>query len=163
MYLSALIDLFYFKFTFSVGSEEKTFLCVSWAISDSLQEVGTCYAGLVPEVVPSTVCPAEYSLQHDEVVVGCSAGHPAEVIQKLTQEISQTTALVADCELEFPSIMVENMEIIALINIYQQYFVGGHVFVRNVFINKTFYDAGSLDILIFLESSAPQRLPLCIC
>lgn len=35
----------------------------------------------------------------DNTVVGCSSGHPAEIILKLTEEVKQLTSLIVECKL----------------------------------------------------------------
>ncbi|KAK6245788.1 hypothetical protein SCA6_008878 [Theobroma cacao] len=52
--------------------------------------------GQLPEAASTTVQAAEYSTSVNDVVVGCSAGHPAEVILTLTEEIMQLTTLVSE-------------------------------------------------------------------
>jgi len=42
----------------------------------------------------------------DDVVVGCSAGHPVEVIRVLTEEVTQLTSLVTDCKLPIIAIVI---------------------------------------------------------
>ncbi|KAF5183051.1 Beach domain-containing protein b [Thalictrum thalictroides] len=51
------------------------------------------HAGQVPEAGSSTT--AEYLSGVDDIVIGCSAGHPAEIILILTQEIAELTSLVS--------------------------------------------------------------------
>ncbi|XP_037496380.1 BEACH domain-containing protein B [Jatropha curcas] len=53
-------------------------------------------AGQLAESASLTVPSVEYQLQVDDIVVGCSAGHPAEVILILTEEITKLTSLVVD-------------------------------------------------------------------
>jgi hypothetical protein len=38
-------------------------------------------------------------LRVDDIIVGCSAGHPAEIILALTEEITQLTSLVSECKI----------------------------------------------------------------
>lgn len=57
-------------------------------------------SGQISEVASTTIQTAEYSSNSD-VVIGCFAGHPAEVILILTEEITQLTAMVAECKLNF--------------------------------------------------------------
>ncbi|KAK9930220.1 hypothetical protein M0R45_027267 [Rubus argutus] len=49
-------------------------------------------SGQIPEAASTTIQPAEF----DDVVIGCFAGHPAEVILVLTEEITQLTAMVVE-------------------------------------------------------------------
>lgn len=42
--------------------------------------------------------PAEYS-QHDDVIFGCSFGHPAEITITLIEEITHINAIVSECKL----------------------------------------------------------------
>ncbi|KAA8528370.1 hypothetical protein F0562_035725 [Nyssa sinensis] len=44
----------------------------------------------------SAVPPVEYSQYFDDIVVGCSTGHPAEIILSLIEELKHITALVAE-------------------------------------------------------------------
>ena len=59
--------------------------------------------GQSPEVVSSAAPPAEYSQRFDDVVLGCHAGHPAEIILALTEEVKNITASVTECKLVFKS------------------------------------------------------------
>lgn len=52
-------------------------------------------SGQISEAASTTIQPAE----SDDVVIGCFAGHPAEVILVLTEEITQLTAMVVECKL----------------------------------------------------------------
>ncbi|BFG19464.1 hypothetical protein CerSpe_057380 [Prunus speciosa] len=52
-------------------------------------------SGQISEVASTTIQTADYSSNSD-VVIGCFAGHPAEVILILTEEITQLTAMVAE-------------------------------------------------------------------
>ncbi|KAJ4963542.1 hypothetical protein NE237_023481 [Protea cynaroides] len=67
----------------------KQFLLVykSWEPVDSCQLV---------EVSSSTLQLGEHSSGYDDVVVGCSDGHPAEIILTLSQEVAQLTSLVTE-------------------------------------------------------------------
>ncbi|OMO50809.1 hypothetical protein CCACVL1_30251 [Corchorus capsularis] len=56
-------------------------------------------SGQLPEAASTTLQPAEYSTSVNDVVVGCSAGHPSEIILALTEEIAQLTTLVSECKL----------------------------------------------------------------
>lgn len=56
--------------------------------------------GQSPEADLPAFPPSEYS-QHDDVVFGCSAGHPAEIIVVLIEELTHITALVTECKLDF--------------------------------------------------------------
>ena len=40
------------------------------------------------------------------VVVGCSAGHPVEVIRVLIEEVTQLSSLVTECKLQIISIII---------------------------------------------------------
>lgn len=42
----------------------------------------------------------------DDVVVGCSAGHPVEVIRVLIEEVTQLSSLVTECKLQIISIII---------------------------------------------------------
>lgn len=53
-------------------------------------------AGQWPEAVLTTVPPVEYPLPVDDIIVGCSVGHPAEIILTMTEEITQLTSLVSE-------------------------------------------------------------------
>lgn len=50
--------------------------------------------GQLPEAASIT----EYSMRVNDIVVGCSAGHPAEIILTLIEEIGQLTTLVSECK-----------------------------------------------------------------
>ncbi|XP_022773061.1 BEACH domain-containing protein B-like isoform X4 [Durio zibethinus] len=52
--------------------------------------------GQLPEAASTIVQTAEYSTGVNDIVVGCSAGHPAEIILTLTEEIVQLTTLVSE-------------------------------------------------------------------
>nr|XP_028963058.1 BEACH domain-containing protein B isoform X2 [Malus domestica] len=52
--------------------------------------------GQMSEASSSTIQYTEYSSHSDDVVIGCFAGHPAEVILVLTEEITQLTSMVAE-------------------------------------------------------------------
>jgi hypothetical protein len=56
-------------------------------------------ASQLPEAALTTVPPVEYPLRVDDIIVGCSAGHPAEIILALTEEITQLTSLVSECKI----------------------------------------------------------------
>ena len=56
-------------------------------------------AGQWPEAVLTTVPPVEYPLPVDDIIVGCSVGHPAEIILTMTEEITQLTSLVSECKI----------------------------------------------------------------
>jgi len=59
------------------------------------------YTDQFPEVGPPAASPAEYLERTNDIVVGCTTGHPAEIILTLTEEITHITALVAECKLVF--------------------------------------------------------------
>lgn len=42
----------------------------------------------------------------DDVVVGCSAGHPVEVIRVLIEEVTQLSSLVTECKLQIIAIII---------------------------------------------------------
>ncbi|XWS25391.1 hypothetical protein CRYUN_Cryun27aG0064600 [Craigia yunnanensis] len=52
--------------------------------------------GQLLEAASTTVQPVEYSTSVNNIVVGCSAGHPAEIILTLTEEIVKLTTLVSE-------------------------------------------------------------------
>ncbi|XP_015579782.2 BEACH domain-containing protein B isoform X1 [Ricinus communis] len=52
--------------------------------------------GHLPESASVTVPTMEYPLRVDDIVVGCSSGHPAEVILVLTEEVTKLSTLVTD-------------------------------------------------------------------
>ncbi|KAH7567644.1 hypothetical protein JRO89_XS07G0111400 [Xanthoceras sorbifolium] len=52
--------------------------------------------GQLPEAPAATAQPAEYLLQFDDIVVGCFAGHPAEIIRMLIEEVTQLTTSVSE-------------------------------------------------------------------
>lgn len=55
--------------------------------------------GQFSEAASTPIQPQEFISCSDNVVVGCSAGHPAEVISTLTQEIATLTSLITECKL----------------------------------------------------------------
>lgn len=61
--------------------------------------------GQLPEAASTMVPAIEYPLQFDDIVVGCSAGHPSELILTLTEEITQLTTMFSDCKLIFYSVV----------------------------------------------------------
>lgn len=56
--------------------------------------------GQLPEVASVTIQSTENSLYSDDVIIGCFAGHPAEIILTLVEEVTQITALVTECKLD---------------------------------------------------------------
>ncbi|KAF9610456.1 hypothetical protein IFM89_022420 [Coptis chinensis] len=54
------------------------------------------HSGEVPEAGLFAISPAEHPSGFDDILVGCSAGHPAEIILVLTQEIVELTSLVSE-------------------------------------------------------------------
>lgn len=55
--------------------------------------------GQLSDVASTLNEPDEFIPHPDDVVVGCSAGHPAEVISILTEEIAVLTSLIIECKL----------------------------------------------------------------
>ncbi|KAJ0086384.1 hypothetical protein Patl1_08677 [Pistacia atlantica] len=53
------------------------------------------------EASSTTVQPAEDLLHYDDIVVGCSAGHPAELILTLIEEITRLTTFVTESKFTF--------------------------------------------------------------
>jgi hypothetical protein len=53
----------------------------------------------------------------DDVVVGCSAGHPVEVIRVLVDEVTQLSSLVTECKMHI-AILVLSSPSSFLINIH---------------------------------------------
>ena len=51
------------------------------------------------EAVSSPIQPEEFMSCSYDVVVGCSAGHPAEIISILTEEVTVLTSIVTECKL----------------------------------------------------------------
>lgn len=49
---------------------------------------------------------AESSSSADDVVIGCSAGHPVEVIRILVDEATQLSSLVTECKMHIIAILV---------------------------------------------------------
>ena len=47
----------------------------------------------------SSALPVEYSAHPSDVVIGCSNGHPSEIIHVLAEEVTQITAMVTECKL----------------------------------------------------------------
>lgn len=58
------------------------------------------YPGQLAEVAFSAASAVEYT-HADDIVVGCSTGHPAEIILAFIQEVVHVTALITECELDF--------------------------------------------------------------
>lgn len=54
--------------------------------------------GQLPEVASTLIEPEEFMPYSNDVVVGCSAGHPSEVISILTEEITVLTSLITECK-----------------------------------------------------------------
>lgn len=52
--------------------------------------------GQLPEGASTATQPAEYLLSFDDTVIGCSAGHPAEVILTLIEEVAQLTTWIIE-------------------------------------------------------------------
>lgn len=59
-----------------------------------------------PQAAASASPPVECSQQAD-VIYGCSAGHPAEIVLALTEEISHITAMVSECKLDYINMQVK--------------------------------------------------------
>lgn len=57
--------------------------------------------GQLPEASSTNDPSADYLLRIDDIVVGCSAGHPAEIILILIEEVTKLTAVVTECKLAF--------------------------------------------------------------
>ena len=53
------------------------------------------------EDASTTIQPEEFMSYSNDVVFGCSAGHPAEIISVLTEEITTLTSLVNECKLKY--------------------------------------------------------------
>jgi hypothetical protein len=51
------------------------------------------------EAVSSPIQPEELMSCSYDVVVGCSAGHPAEIISMLAEEVTILTSIVTECKL----------------------------------------------------------------
>ncbi|EXB79620.1 BEACH domain-containing protein lvsC [Morus notabilis] len=60
--------------------------------------------GQMSEAASTSILLAEHSSHFDDVIVGCFAGHPAEVILTLAEEVKQVTALVTEFVLLLPMI-----------------------------------------------------------
>lgn len=56
------------------------------------------YKNWEPVQLPETTSSAEYASDFEDVLVGCSAGHPAEIILVLTQEVQCLTTLVTESQ-----------------------------------------------------------------
>lgn len=54
---------------------------------------------VLPAGALTTFQSAEISPSSDDLVVGCIAGHPAEVIRILIEEVTQLSSLVTECKL----------------------------------------------------------------
>ena len=55
-------------------------------------------AGWLPKDASTSVQTTNSSTS-DHTVVGCSSGHPSEIILKLTEEVKQLTSVVVECKL----------------------------------------------------------------
>lgn len=64
--------------------------------------------GQLSDAASTSIPLAEHSSHSDDVVIGCFAGHPAEFILTLTEEVKQVTALVTECKLKFESVVCQN-------------------------------------------------------
>lgn len=53
------------------------------------------------EAVSSSVSYGDETQNPDEVVIGCSAAHPAEIIVVLIEEVTHITSMVTECKLCF--------------------------------------------------------------
>lgn len=53
--------------------------------------------GAFPENAPTSLQTTEISTS-DHTVVGCSSGHPSEIILKLIEEVKQLTSVVVECK-----------------------------------------------------------------
>lgn len=42
----------------------------------------------------------------DDVVIGCSSGHPVEVIRVLVEEVTQLSSLVTECKMHIIAILI---------------------------------------------------------
>lgn len=62
--------------------------------------------GQSTEAAASAFLPVECS-QNDDVMFGCSAGHPAEITLALTEEISHITAMVSQCKSDYISMQLK--------------------------------------------------------
>lgn len=58
------------------------------------------YPGEFAEVPLSAASAAEYTHSSD-IVIGCSTGHPAEIILTLIEEVAHVTALITECKLAY--------------------------------------------------------------
>lgn len=58
-------------------------------------------SGQLSEASSTSILLGEHSSHSDDVIVGCFAGHPAEVILTLAEEVKQVTTLVTECKLQF--------------------------------------------------------------
>lgn len=94
----AILHALWDKFESTVDKAEKkkvflVFLKQFVAVYKEWKPVNT---GQLPESALVTLPSMEYPLQVDDIVAGCTFGHPAEVILVLTEEITKLTTLVTD-------------------------------------------------------------------
>ncbi|KAK2659945.1 hypothetical protein Ddye_006478 [Dipteronia dyeriana] len=78
--------------------------------------------GHFPEASSVTAQPAEYLLQFDDIVVGCFAGHPAEIILMLTEEVTQLTISVSEINTNVGRPMMDLPEVFTSMNITSEAF-----------------------------------------
>lgn len=55
-------------------------------------------SGEYPEATLSTISPAEHLSEFSDLAVGCSSGHPTELILALLEEITQLTSLISELD-----------------------------------------------------------------
>ena len=61
--------------------------------------------GLLPEPSSTSIRSTEYLPHFDDIVVGCFAGHPAEIIILLIEEVTHLTTYVTEGMLNFFSVV----------------------------------------------------------
>ncbi|XP_050124229.1 BEACH domain-containing protein B-like isoform X1 [Malus sylvestris] len=94
----AVLNILWDRYEKAVDKVEKrrlfhVFLKQFLAVCKNWQPVNT---GQMSEAASTTFQSTEYSSHSDDVVIGCFAGHPAEVILVLTEEITHISSMVAD-------------------------------------------------------------------
>lgn len=75
-------------------------------------------SGWLSEDASTSVQTIENSSTLDHTVVGCSSGHPSEIILKLTEEVKQLTSVVVECKLIFLHHFEDASDISLFLSIY---------------------------------------------
>lgn len=79
--------------------------------------------GQLPEAPSATAQPAEYLLQFDDIVVGCFAGHPTDIILMLIEEVTQLTTSVSEINTNMVHPTMDLLEAVTSMNITAEAFL----------------------------------------